>query len=132
MLPQHITSFLQTGLIEACLKSKVSVTEAETIMLEFLSNYVTSKQSPLAGNSVYMDRIFLKKFMPKVDDYLHYRIIDVSTIKELCRRWNKDIYKGLPKKEFSHRAVADIKESVKELKYYKNNFFKNMPQQLLF
>lgn len=93
------------------------------MVLEFLRNNITEKASPLAGNSIYMDRMFLNLHMPKVNKYLHYRIIDVSSIKELCRRWNADVYKQAPKKEFTHRALDDIKESVNELKYYKNNFF---------
>lgn len=68
--------------------------------------------------------MFLKMYMPNVNEYLHYRIIDVSSIKELCRRWNNDVYRQASKKEFSHRALDDIKESVAELKYYKDHFFK--------
>lgn len=78
----------------------------------------------MAGNSVYMDRLFLLKFMPKLHKFLHYRILDVSTIKELCRHWNPEVYKNAPKKEYTHRALNDIKESVEELKFYKENFFK--------
>lgn len=100
----------------------MSVDAAERQLLDFIKGYVTEKFSPLAGNSVYMDRLFLRKYMPQVDDYLHYRIIDVSTVKELCRRWNPEIYKNAPKKQFSHRSLADIIESVNELKYYKDNF----------
>lgn len=69
-----------------------------------------------------MDRLFLRKYMPRVNDYLHYRIIDVSTIKELCRRWRPDLYKKAPPKEFSHRSLSDIRESVEEMKYYKSTF----------
>ena len=76
-----------------------------------------------AGNTIYMDRMFLRKYFPNVNEYLHYRIIDVSTIKELCGRWNKKVYDNAPKKEMKHRALSDIKESIKELKYYKDNFF---------
>lgn len=85
---------------------------------------MTEKTSPLAGNSVYMDRVFLLKHMPRIHEYLHYRIIDVSSIKELCRRWNNQVYKTAPEKLFCHRALADIHESVAELKFYKDNFFK--------
>lgn len=97
--------------------------EAEIILLDFVKNYVTDKFSPLAGNSVYMDRLFLRKFMPTLDAYLHYRIIDVSSVKELCRRWNPKVFEEQPKKVFSHRASSDIKESIAELKYYKERFF---------
>ncbi|XP_044260031.1 probable oligoribonuclease [Tribolium madens] len=118
------THHSKSGLSEACLKSKISVQEAEDKIMEFVSQYVIEKISPLAGNSVYMDRLFLRKYMPRLHEYLHYRIIDVSTIKELCRRWNPDVYKEAPKKTFSHRALSDIKESIEELKYYKSSFFK--------
>lgn len=97
---------------------------AEQEILHFLYKHIAERTSPVAGNSVYMDRLFIKKFMPKVDDYLHYRIIDVSTIKELCRRWNNKVYSQAPKKGFAHRALDDIKESVQELKHYRDNFFK--------
>lgn len=89
-----------------------------------MKQHVEPKLSPLAGNSVYMDRYFLMKQMPKIHDYLHYRIVDVSTVKELCRRWNIAVFKGAPKKEFGHRALNDIRESVTELKYYQGQFFK--------
>ncbi|XP_018577470.1 oligoribonuclease, mitochondrial-like [Anoplophora glabripennis] len=115
----------KTGLTQACLKSNVTVEDAENALLDFVKKYVTERHSPLAGNSVYMDRMFLKKFMPRLNEYLHYRIIDVSTIKEVCRRWNPALYKQLPKKEYSHRALQDIKESVEELRFYKTNFFKS-------
>ncbi|KAJ8975253.1 hypothetical protein NQ317_012469 [Molorchus minor] len=88
----------KTGLTEACLKSTVTIQEAEEILLSFVHNHVSEKCSPLAGNSVYMDRLFLKKHMPRFDQFLHYRIIDVSTVKELCRRWNQNVYKLTPKK----------------------------------
>lgn len=100
--------------------------QAEIEIKQFLEKHVTEKTSPIAGNSVYMDRLFLNKFMPNVNDYLHYRIIDVSTVKELCRRWNTEIYKQAPKKQFTHRALDDIKESVNEMKYYKTTFFKTI------
>lgn len=92
-------------------------------MIDYLKKYVARGTSPLAGNTIYMDRIFLKKYFPKVDDYLHYRIIDVSTIKELCGRWNRKVYNEAPRKLLKHRALDDIKESIAELKYYRENFF---------
>ncbi|KAJ8934792.1 hypothetical protein NQ318_002348, partial [Aromia moschata] len=110
----------KTGLTQACLKSTTTLEEAESILLNFIRKHVTEKCSPLAGNSIYMDRLFLKKHMPRVDDFLHYRIIDVSTEME-----SRDIQKIFPKKQFSHRALQDIKESVDELKFYKDNFFKH-------
>lgn len=114
----------QSGLTEASRSSTTQLEQAEQTLLDFLSSHVTVKTSPLAGNSVHMDRIFLLKYMPRIHDYLHYRIIDVSTIKELCRRWNNPVYKTAPEKLFCHRALADIHESVAELKFYKHHFFK--------
>ncbi|KAK9758735.1 Exonuclease [Popillia japonica] len=127
----------KSGLTEECRNSNITLAKAEETVLKFLKSHVTEKASPIAGNSVYMDRMFLKMYMPSVNEYLHYRIIDVSSIKELCRRWNNissikelcrrwnnDLYKQAPKKEFAHRALDDIKESVAELKYYKDCFFK--------
>lgn len=107
------------------MKSNVSISAAEYVSLSFLNKYVDKHCSPLAGNSVYMDRMFLQKFMPELNDFLHYHIIDVSTIKELCMRWNPALYKLSPKKKYNHRALPDIKESVNELKFYKSNFFKD-------
>ncbi|XP_050313595.1 oligoribonuclease isoform X2 [Anthonomus grandis grandis] len=114
----------KTGLTEACRNSKISTQEAEDKLLNFLKDFVSEQASPLCGNSVYMDRFFLIKNMPKLNEYLHYRIVDVSSIKELSKRWNNSVYKNAPKKEFTHRALNDIKESVNELKYYKENLFK--------
>lgn len=94
------------------------------MMLEFLrENNVNEFSSPLAGNSIYVDRMFLRKYMPRIDQYLHYRIIDVSTVKELCKRWNKSIFSKAPTKQLVHRGLDDIKESLQELKYYKKHMF---------
>lgn len=98
--------------------------KAEKVLLDFVKQYVTERLSPVAGNSVYMDRLFLRKFMPTLDGFLHYRIIDVSTVKELCKRWNPNLSKEQPEKQYTHRALLDIKESVEELKFYKEKFFK--------
>ncbi|XP_053989481.1 probable oligoribonuclease [Hylaeus volcanicus] len=112
-----------TGLISDCQSSKLTLKEAEQMLLDFLKKYISKGTCPLAGNTIYMDRIFLMKHMPSVNDYLHYRIIDVSSLKELVRRWNPVIYNSTPKKECVHRALPDIKESIQELKYYKENIF---------
>ncbi|XP_028133136.2 oligoribonuclease, mitochondrial isoform X2 [Diabrotica virgifera virgifera] len=114
----------KTGLTAACLNSMIHLEQAENEILDFVKQHVTEKMSPLAGNSVYMDRMFLIKNMPSLHNYLHYRLIDVSTVKELCRRWNLEVYKKDPSKQFTHRALSDIKESIEELKFYKENFFK--------
>ncbi|XP_076391958.1 putative oligoribonuclease isoform X3 [Megachile rotundata] len=111
----------KTGLIDASRSSKITIQDAEQAILEFLKLHVEEKTCPLAGSSVYMDRIFLYKYMPLVNDYLHYRIIDTTTIKELIRRWNTDI--PALNKEHDHRALSDIKESIKELELYKTHIF---------
>ena len=96
----------------------------EDQLLQYLSQFVEPKQSPLAGNSVYMDRIFLKNEMSRLDEFLHYRIVDVSTLKELCRRWSPEVYAKAPPKKNSHRALDDILKSIEELKYYRQHFLK--------
>ncbi|XP_068633900.1 oligoribonuclease, mitochondrial isoform X1 [Battus philenor] len=114
----------ESGLTEASRCSSITVQEAENQVLKFVSQHVYENRSPLAGNSVYMDRLFIRKFMPKLDSYLHYRIIDVSTIKELGKRWFQKDYSKMPQKKFQHRCMSDILESVAELKYYRENIFK--------
>ena len=114
----------KSGLTQAVKDSQISLEMAETIMLEFLQKYVPAKTCPLAGNSVYVDRMFLNKYMKRFNDYLHYRIIDVSTIKELNFRWYAE-NKSLPRKKLNHRALDDIRESIAELKFYRETIFKN-------
>ncbi|XP_013134159.1 PREDICTED: probable oligoribonuclease isoform X1 [Papilio polytes] len=114
----------ESGLTEASRQSSISVQEAEKQVLNFVSKHVHENRSPLAGNSVYMDRLFLRKYMPKLDSYLHYRLIDVSTIKELAKRWYPQEFSRIPSKKFEHRCMNDILESVEELKYYRGNIFK--------
>ena len=92
-------------------------------MLKFLQNHIPEKCCPIAGNSVHADKKFLDKYMPKFSDHLHYRIIDVSTIKELAKRWYPTEYKKGPKKGSAHRARDDILESIEELKYYRKALF---------
>ncbi|XP_076299233.1 putative oligoribonuclease [Lasioglossum baleicum] len=113
----------KTGLVKESKSSKVSLKEAERMLLDFLKTYISEGVCPLAGNTVYMDSMFLRKHMPSVVSFLHYRIIDVSTIKELARRWNPLTYKNVPRKKLCHRALQDIKESIQELKYYQENIF---------
>lgn len=110
--------------MDECKNSKISEKEAEDTVLKFLrENDVDEFTCPLAGNSVYMDRMFLREYMPRIDQYLHYRIIDVSSVKELCKRWNKSIFSKAPPKQLVHRGLDDIKESINELKYYKKYMF---------
>lgn len=118
-----IKQFAKSGLTQLSRDSKISIVEAESEMLKFVQKYSSKGICPLAGNSVYMDKMFLSKYMKNFADHLHYRIIDVSSIKELCKRWNPELYKNVPKKQMTHRALDDIRESVEELKFYKTNFF---------
>ena len=110
----------KSGLLEKVEKSTVSIEEAENQTLKFFKKYCHVGKSPLCGNSVWVDRLFLKSYMPKIENFLHYRNIDVSTIKELAMRWNGVEFK----KTNSHRANDDIIESIEELKFYKKDFFK--------
>lgn len=104
-------------------QSEISQSKAEEMMLEYIKQYVDEKKSPLAGNTIYMDRMFLRKYFPSVDAYLHYRIIDVSSVKELCGRWNRQAYNTAPQKKYQHRALEDIHETIKELQHYRSKFF---------
>ncbi|XP_067210832.1 probable oligoribonuclease isoform X2 [Linepithema humile] len=113
----------KTGLTNESRLSTLSLEDAEKLVLKFLEKYIPKGVCPLAGNSVYMDRLFLYKYMPLINNYLHYRIIDVSTIKELTRRWNRSVYRSTPRKALKHRALDDIKESIAELAYYQTHIF---------
>lgn len=113
-----------SGLTRRVLESSVSIDDAEKFMLEFLYQHTNKKTCPLAGNSVHVDKKFLEKFMPDFMSHLHYRIIDVSTVKELCHRWYPDDYANAPKKKGLHKALDDIRESIDELKFYRTNIFK--------
>lgn len=112
----------QSGLIARVKASTVDVAEAERQTLQFLQAYVKPKSSPMCGNSICQDRRFLHRFMPKLESYFHYRHVDVSTIKELTRRWAPEIFKGV-EKQSSHVALEDIRESINELKYYRDTVF---------
>ena len=101
---------------------------AERMVLEYVQRWVTEpRQAPLAGNSIGTDRMFLNRYMPNLDSFLHYRNIDVSSVKELTRRWYPKVYFQLPKKAGGHRALADILESIKELRYYRKTVFVEQP-----
>ena len=101
---------------------------AERMVLEYIQRWITEpRQAPLAGNSIGTDRMFINRYMPNLDGFLHYRNIDVSSVKELTRRWYPKVYFQLPKKEGGHRALADILESIKELKYYRKTVFVEQP-----
>ncbi|MDG4667846.1 oligoribonuclease [Mycobacterium sp. 236(2023)] len=114
----------KSGLIEEVRASTVDLATAEDMVLSYIREHIKqAKTAPLAGNSIATDRGFIARDMLKLDDYLHYRMIDVSSIKELCRRWYPRIYFGQPDKGLAHRALADIHESIRELKYYRQTAF---------
>lgn len=119
----------KSGLTQAVRNSKISLEHAEYEFLSFIRQHTPPGQCPLAGNSVHADKRFLDKYMPQFMYHLHYRIIDVSTIKELCRRWFPDEYKKAPQKRASHRALDDIQESIKELQFYRVNVFKSSTEE---
>jgi oligoribonuclease len=114
----------KSGLTEAVRASKTTVAEAEEMLLEYIKEHVPDpRTAPLCGNSIATDRGFLARDMPTLDNHLHYRMIDVSSIKELCRRWYPRVYFGQPAKGLAHRALADIRESIRELEYYRRTVF---------
>ncbi len=113
----------RSGLIEKVKASRLAEAEAEAQMLDFLSQYVPKQVSPMCGNSICQDRRFLARWMPALEGYFHYRNLDVSTLKELVKRWRPELGKGLTK-HGKHEALADIYESIEELKYYKEHFIK--------
>ncbi|XP_074528682.1 small fragment nuclease [Halichoeres trimaculatus] len=119
----------KSGLTQAVRDSKISLEQAEYEFLSFIRQHTPPGQCPLAGNSVHADKKFLDKFMPQFMFHLHYRIIDVSTIKELSRRWFPEEYKMAPQKKASHRALDDIQESIKELQYYRANIFRESTEE---
>jgi oligoribonuclease len=124
MIPVVTEMHTRSGLIEEVRASTVDVAAAEELVLDYIRTHVKqAKTAPLAGNSIATDRGFIARDMPKLDDYLHYRMIDVSSIKELCRRWYPRIYFGQPEKGLAHRALADIHESIRELRYYRRTAF---------
>jgi oligoribonuclease len=117
------TMHTESGLIEE-IPNGVSVAEAEYEVLEYVLKHVPDEQkAPLAGNSIGTDRAFLTKFMPRLDAHLHYRNVDVSSIKELAKRWYPRAYFNAPAKNGGHRALADILESIRELRYYRRAIF---------
>ena len=111
----------RTGLVERVKVSDLSEAEAEAQMLAFMSQYVPEKTSPMCGNSVHQDRRFMQKYMPQLEAYFHYRNLDVSTLKELAKRWHPEVAKGVVKKG-AHQALADIEESIEEMRHYRDHF----------
>lgn len=113
----------KSGLVARVKVSQVTEAEAEKATLAFLKKYVPADRSPMCGNSVCQDRRFLFRYMPRLENYFHYRLIDVSTLKELTRRWRPEIFKQLPEKESSHLALEDIRDSILECRFYRNLIF---------
>jgi len=117
----------ESGLFEL-LDSGLGIEQAEDQILAYVKSFAPeARTAPLAGNSIGTDRMFLNRYMPKLDAHLHYRNVDVSSIKELTRRWYPKVYFQLPKKSGGHRALADIRESIAELRYYRQTVFVDKP-----
>jgi oligoribonuclease len=113
---------------DAVRRSSITMAEAEAVVLAYVKEFVPNpRTAPLCGNSIATDRGFLARDMPTLDSYLHYRMIDVSSIKELTRRWYPRVYFGQPAKGLAHRALADIRESIRELEYYRRTVFVPQP-----
>ncbi len=113
----------RSGLIERVKASTVTEAEAETVLIEFLKKFVPNGKSPMCGNTICQDRRFMARGMPKLETFFHYRNLDVSTLKELCKRWKPELANGF-KKHQKHTALADILESIEELRYYREHFIK--------
>ncbi|NMG74924.1 oligoribonuclease [Aromatoleum diolicum] len=113
----------KSGLIDRVKASPVGEADAEAQMLAFLQQYVPARTSPMCGNSVCQDRRFMARYMPQLEAWFHYRNLDVSTLKELAKRWRPEVYKGVEKKG-KHEALADIYESIGELRHYRDNFLR--------
>src|SRR6201991_468481 len=118
----------KSGLTEEVRHSTITMAEAEEAVLAYVKEFVPNpRTAPLCGNSIATDRGFIARDMPTLDSFLHYRMIDVSSIKELCRRWYPRIYFGQPAKGLAHRALADIRESIRELQFYRRTAFVPQP-----
>ncbi|HXW81942.1 MAG TPA: oligoribonuclease [Acidimicrobiales bacterium] len=115
----------RSGLLDAIARSTTTLEEAASQTLEFVRQHVPeARKVPLAGNSIGTDRRFLAKYMPELEDHLHYRCIDVSTVKELARRWYPEAFADAPRKAGAHRALDDIKESLEELRFWRSTIFR--------
>ena len=129
---EHMNDFVRdmhttSGLINE-FESGLSLEDAEAQVLEYIKKWVPeARQAPLAGNTIGTDRMFINRYMPALDSHLHYRNIDVASIKELTRRWYPRVYFQLPKKDGGHRALSDILESIQELRYYRETVFVPLP-----
>jgi oligoribonuclease len=120
------TMHTRSGLVDSITASTVSLADAGAATLEFIRGHVPEPRTvPLCGNSIGTDRRFLAAHLPEIENWLHYRSIDVSTVKELCRRWYPDALAAAPRKQGSHRAADDIRESIDELRYYRRTVFRD-------
>ena len=115
-----------SGLVNRVKASTISTAEAEEQTLAFIRQHVPGNHSPLCGNSICQDRRFLARYMPRLESYLHYRNLDVSSIKELVVRWRPELLNGF-RKQNTHKAIDDIRESIEELKYYRKTFLRASP-----
>ena len=113
----------KSGLIDKIKASTMDEAAVETAALAFMQEFAPKGSSPMCGNSIGQDRRFMVRYMPRLEEWFHYRNLDVSTLKELCKRWKPDVAKGFVKKA-EHTALADIRESIEELKYYREHFIK--------
>jgi oligoribonuclease len=128
MVPFVREMHASSGLTEAVRASTITLGDAETAVLDYVRAHISEpKTAPLCGNSIATDRGFIARDMPVLDEYLHYRMIDVSSIKELARRWYPRVYYAQPVKGLAHRALADIRESIQELAYYRQTLFVPLP-----
>lgn len=116
----------ESGLTDRVRQSSVTEAEAEDQTIRFLEQYMDARSAPLAGNSIHQDRRFISRYMKDLDTFLHYRMIDVSTIKELAKRWFPDVLSRAPRKRNSHRALDDIRESIDELRFYRRRVFRSL------
>jgi oligoribonuclease len=121
------TMHTRSALLPAIEASTLSLADAGAQVLAYVEQHVAPGSAPLCGNSIGVDRRFLDHQLPELDRYLHYRSIDVSSFKELCRRWFPDVYKRRPGKQETHRALADVRESIAELAYYREHMLRDAP-----
>jgi oligoribonuclease len=125
MDPVVVRMHAASGLTEAVRASRLTAAEAEEQVLDFVRRWVPQpRTAPLAGNSVHADRAFLRRHMPALEAYVHYRNVDVSTVKELARRWYPEALENAPRKNGGHRALADIRESIEEMRYWREAVFR--------
>ncbi len=121
----NVGTHTKSGLLDRIKSAGIELEIAELEILKLIKKYVPKAISPLCGNTIHQDRKFIVRYMPKLDEYLHYRNIDVSTIKELCKRWYPNTYNGFQKHN-KHEALADILESIEELKYYRKHIMQSV------